>query len=52
MTSVKITGTAVTTIGASHMKLAFSTLACPNWSWDLILDNAVRFGFDGIEIRA
>lgn len=33
------------------MKLAFSTLACPNWSWDLILDHAVRFGFDGIEIR-
>ena len=33
------------------MKLTFSTLACPNWSWDLILDHAVRFGFDSIEIR-
>jgi sugar phosphate isomerase/epimerase len=33
------------------MKLAFSTLACPHWSWDEILANAKRFGYDGIELR-
>jgi len=33
------------------MKLAFSTLSCPNWTWEQVLDAAVRFGFDGIEIR-
>lgn len=52
MTSVKITRTAVMTIGgACIMKLAFSTLACPEWSWDRVLNNAARLGFDGIEIR-
>ena len=33
------------------MKLAFSTLACPDWTWDRILDEASRLGYDGIEIR-
>lgn len=33
------------------MKVAFSTLACPNWSWDTIISQAQRLGFDGIELR-
>jgi len=33
------------------MKLAFSTLACPNWSWKEITSAAKEFGFDGIEVR-
>lgn len=33
------------------MKLAFSTLACPTWSWDKILHEATRLGYDAIEIR-
>jgi sugar phosphate isomerase/epimerase len=33
------------------MKLAFSTLACPQWSWEDILAKAKRFGYDGIELR-
>ena len=33
------------------MKLAFSTLACPNISWQEICSMAKDIGFDGIEIR-
>ena len=33
------------------MKLAFSTLGCPDWSWEQILKNAREMGFDGFEIR-
>jgi len=33
------------------MKLAFSTLACPNWRWTDITSAAKDFGFDGIEVR-
>ena len=33
------------------MKLAFSTLACPDWSWQDITSAAKDFGFDGIEVR-
>jgi sugar phosphate isomerase/epimerase len=33
------------------MKLAFSTLGCPEWSFEQILDNAQQMGFEGIEIR-
>ena len=33
------------------MKLAFSTLACPRWSTEEIVENAVRLGYDGIELR-
>lgn len=33
------------------MKLAFSTLGCPNWDLDTILKNAAEMGFDGIEMR-
>ena len=33
------------------MKIAFSTLGCPGWSWDDILSTARDLGFDGIEVR-
>ncbi|MBO4356456.1 MAG: sugar phosphate isomerase/epimerase [Clostridia bacterium] len=33
------------------MKIAFSTLGCPDWNWDIILATAKDMGFDGIEIR-
>lgn len=31
--------------------IAFSTLACPNWSVESIIAKAVEFGYDGIEWR-
>ena len=33
------------------MKISFTTLSCPDWSWDKILDEAARLGYDGIEVR-
>ena len=33
------------------MKTAFSTLGCPDFSWQDIYSVAKDFGFDGIEIR-
>jgi Sugar phosphate isomerases/epimerases len=33
------------------LKLAFSTLGCPDFSWTDIYSMAKDFGFDGIEIR-
>ena len=33
------------------MKTAFSTLGCPDWSWDEIVPMAKDLGFDGIELR-
>jgi fatty-acyl-CoA synthase len=33
------------------MKIAFSTLACPDFSWSDIYSMAADLGFDGIEIR-
>ena len=33
------------------MKIAFSTLACPNWDWQEITSVGKDMGFDGIEIR-
>ncbi len=33
------------------MKLGFSTLGCPKWSFDEILTNAKNYGFDGFEVR-
>ena len=32
------------------MKLAFSTLGCPDWSWEEILATAKDMGFDAVEI--
>lgn len=34
-----------------NMKLSFTTLSCPDWSWEHIVSEAVRLGYDGIEIR-
>ena len=33
------------------MKLCFSTLGCPDWSWKDILSSAADFGFPAVEIR-
>lgn len=33
------------------MKLAFSTLGCPQWTFTRILEAAVQYGYDGIEFR-
>lgn len=33
------------------MKIAFSTLGCPGWSWEDMVATAKDLGFDGIEIR-
>ena len=33
------------------MKLSFTTLSCPDWTWNQVVDNAKKFGYDGIEIR-
>ncbi|HOF89816.1 MAG TPA: sugar phosphate isomerase/epimerase family protein, partial [Armatimonadota bacterium] len=33
------------------MQLAFSTLGCPAWTFDRILDAAVKHQYDGIEFR-
>ncbi|MCL2833552.1 MAG: sugar phosphate isomerase/epimerase [Treponema sp.] len=33
------------------MKLAFSTLGCPDWTFAQILENGQKMGFKGIEIR-
>ena len=35
----------------SAMRLSFTTLSCPDWDWDTILQQAARFGFHGIELR-
>ena len=34
------------------MKLAFSTLGCPNWELEQIVETAERLGYDGVELRA
>jgi sugar phosphate isomerase/epimerase len=34
------------------MKLAFSTLGCPDWDLDKMLGAARNFGYEGIELRA
>ena len=33
------------------MKLAFSTLGCPEWTLEQILDTACQYGYQGIELR-
>lgn len=33
------------------MKLSFSTLGCPDWEWEKIINEAYRLGYDGIEVR-
>ena len=31
--------------------LAFSTLACPDWSWEQAVQKAVEYGYQGLELR-
>ncbi len=33
------------------MKISFSTLACPEWSFQQIVSGASQYGYDGIELR-
>lgn len=33
------------------LPLGFSTLGCPTWSWNKILDFAKQYGFVGVELR-
>ena len=33
------------------MKLAFSTLACPTWSLDRVVEAAGEYGYEGVELR-
>ncbi|HEY9062462.1 MAG TPA: sugar phosphate isomerase/epimerase family protein [Pseudobacteroides sp.] len=33
------------------MKISFSTLGCPEWSWDEMVSTAKDLGFDGVEVR-
>ncbi|GAB4109018.1 MAG: sugar phosphate isomerase/epimerase [Thermoflexibacter sp.] len=33
------------------LKLSFSTLGCPEWTWEDILQNAKKLGYQGIELR-
>ncbi|GMA55619.1 sugar phosphate isomerase/epimerase [Alicyclobacillus sacchari] len=33
------------------MRIAYSNLACPEWSMEDVFAKAVQFGFDGVEIR-
>ncbi|GCE30894.1 sugar phosphate isomerase [Dictyobacter alpinus] len=33
------------------MKFAFSTLGCPQWTTEQVADNAVRLGYNGVELR-
>jgi len=33
------------------MKIAFSTLGCPKWTWQRIVTEAQRMGYNGVELR-
>jgi len=33
------------------LKISFSTLGCPGWTWNEIVSMAKDFGYDGIEVR-
>jgi sugar phosphate isomerase/epimerase len=33
------------------MKLAFTTLACPDWTFEQCIEAAQRYGYDGVELR-
>src|SRR5260370_25909231 len=34
-----------------HYRLAFTTLACPDWSWEQAVQRAVEYGYQGLELR-
>ena len=33
------------------MKLSFSTLGCPDWSYERVLEEAAKDGYEGVEVR-
>lgn len=33
------------------IRTSFSTLGCPDWSWQALLEYGPQFGYDGVEIR-
>ncbi|MBO0789726.1 MAG: sugar phosphate isomerase/epimerase, partial [Ktedonobacteraceae bacterium] len=33
------------------MKFSFSTLGCPSWSLEQIVENAANYGYDALELR-
>jgi sugar phosphate isomerase/epimerase len=33
------------------MKIAFSTLACPDWTWWEVIEKGAAYGYQGVEIR-
>jgi sugar phosphate isomerase/epimerase len=35
----------------TKQKLSFSTLGCPDWTWEQILENAQEWGYSAIEMR-
>ena len=37
--------------GASTMRLAFSTLGCPDWPIERVAEAAREYGYDGVELR-
>lgn len=41
----------VLSMGKRHPRLSFSTLGCPDWSFQQITDFAVQHGYKGIELR-
>src|SRR5665647_3146506 len=50
-----LAGLSLATTGFNNKKysplLSFSTLGCPDWDLETILDFAVKNGYDGIEFR-
>jgi sugar phosphate isomerase/epimerase len=34
-----------------HYPLAFTTLACPDWSWEQAVQKAIEYGYQGLELR-
>jgi sugar phosphate isomerase/epimerase len=41
----------MTTRTESESRLAFSTLACPGWSLERVVEAAGQYGYDGVELR-
>lgn len=33
------------------LKISFSTLACPDWTWHDVVTHGPKFGYDGVEVR-
>lgn len=33
------------------LRISFSTLACPDWTWDDIVRNGPAYGYQGVEVR-